>query len=269
MFENRMEKSKKLDQAPKKGTSLISCLKPKSHIAEQYRTIRTNIQFSMVDQEVKSIVMTSSEPWEGKSTTSANLAAVFANQGQRVLLVDADLRKPTVHQTFNLDNNTGLTSLIASPDMSLQDCVDPIKGTGLYVMTSGSIPPNPTELLGSHRMEKVMKLLHEEFDMVIYDMPPVNAVTDAQILAAKVDGVVVVVRPGVAEKAAVLHAKELLDRVQANVLGVVLNGVEPSPDRAYSYYGYGDSEQSDKVEKPLPTRSEKNLFKNGGKPLEE
>lgn len=239
MFKKKTKKFELLDAAQRKGMSLISYVKPKSLIAEQYRTIRTNIQFSMIDKKVKSIVMTSSGPWEGKSTTSANLASVFANQGQRVLLVDADLRKPTVHRTFGLDNRAGLTTLVTTPEMDMSDCIELVGGTNVYALTSGPIPPNPAELLGSQRMEAIMEELEKAFDIIIYDMPPVVSVTDAQILASKVDGVVVVVRQGVAHKEAVVHAKELLDKVQANVLGVVFNGVDPKKDRSYSYYGYG------------------------------
>ena len=227
----------KLDSQQRKGLSLISKLRPKSVIAEQYRTIRTNIQFSMIDRDVKSIVMTSSGPWEGKSTTSANLASVFTDQGKWVLLVDADLRKPTVQRTFGLSNIVGLTTLLSSPEQELTEVIQQVTGTDLYVLTSGPIPPNPSELLNSNRMNILMKRFEDMFDIIIYDMPPVTSVTDAQIMAAKADGVVFVIRHGVSHKDSVLNAKELLEMVNANILGVVFNGVEKKS--AQSYYGYG------------------------------
>ena len=237
MFGSSRKKIMKLDSQQRKGLSLISKLRPKSVIAEQYRTIRTNIQFSMIDRDVKSIVMTSSGPWEGKSTTSANLASVFTDQGKRVLLVDADLRKPTVQRTFGLSNIVGLTTLLSDPEQELAKVIQLVTGTELHVLTSGPIPPNPSELLNSNRMNILMKRFEEMFDIIIYDMPPVTSVTDAQIMAAKADGVVFVIRHGVAQKDSVLNAKELLEMVNANILGVVFNGVEKKTD--YSYYGYG------------------------------
>ena len=237
MFGSSRKKIMKLDSQQRKGLSLISKLRPKSVIAEQYRTIRTNIQFSMIDRDVKSIVMTSSGPWEGKSTTSANLASVFTDQGKRVLLVDADLRKPTVQRTFGLSNVEGLTTLLSSPEQELAEVIQLVTGTELHVLTSGPIPPNPSELLNSNRMNILMKRFEDMFDIIIYDMPPVTSVTDAQIMAAKADGVVFVIRHGVSQKDSVLNAKELLEMVNANILGVVFNGVEKKSTQ--SYYGYG------------------------------
>ncbi|WP_321381620.1 CpsD/CapB family tyrosine-protein kinase [Trichococcus shcherbakoviae] len=237
MFGSSRKKIMKLDSQQRKGLSLISKLRPKSVIAEQYRIIRTNIQFSMIDRDVKSIVMTSSGPWEGKSTTSANLASVFTDQGKWVLLVDADLRKPTVQRTFGLSNIVGLTTLLSSPEQELTEVIQQVTGTDLYVLTSGPIPPNPSELLNSNRMNILMKRFEDMFDIIIYDMPPVTSVTDAQIMAAKADGVVFVIRHGISQKDSVLNAKELLEMVNANILGVVFNGVEKKTD--YSYYGYG------------------------------
>ena len=237
MFGSNKRKIKKLDSLQRKGLSLISMMKPKSVIAEQYRTIRTNIQFSMVDQDLKSLVVTSSGPWEGKSTVSVNLASVFADQGKKVLLVDADLRKPTLQRTFGLNNSEGLTTLLTSQNKEAADVISQIEGTKLFALPSGPIPPNPSELLNSNRMNILMKRFEEMFDIIIYDMPPVTSVTDAQIMAAKADGVVLVIRHGVSQKDSVLNAKELLEMVNANILGVVFNGVEKK--NTQSYYGYG------------------------------
>ncbi|QII82428.1 CpsD/CapB family tyrosine-protein kinase [Jeotgalibaca arthritidis] len=243
MFKNKKKKIQKLDQQQKKGTTLITVTKPNSVIAEQFRTIRTNIQFSMIDKDLKTILFTSSGPYEGKSTVAANIASVFSDQGKKVCLIDADMRKPTVNKTFGLQNNLGLSSLITSRELTVNAVAQTLEEVGLDIITSGPIPPNPSELLNSNRMNEVIKELEQEYDLVLFDMPPVVSVTDAQIMATKTDGVVFVVRRGIAYTDDVKHAKELLDMVHANVLGVVFNGTEKKNDRSYSYYGYGYTDE--------------------------
>lgn len=219
--------------------SLITFTRPSSVIAEQFRTIRTNIQFSMVDQDLKTVVVTSAGPGAGKSTISANLAVTFASQGKKVLLVDADMRKPTVHKTFRLPNHDGLTTLLTEQDINISDIAHRVPTEGLFVITSGVIPPNPSELLASKRMNKLMNELEQIFDLIIFDMPPVVAVTDAQVMASKVDGTIFVIPKGLTNKDMVLKSKDLLDKVHANVIGAIFNRVEMSGDNYY-YYGEKD-----------------------------
>ncbi|WP_189244344.1 CpsD/CapB family tyrosine-protein kinase [Anoxybacillus ayderensis] len=216
--------------------SLITKTNPKSPISEQYRTIRTNIQFSVVDRPLRSIMVTSSAPAEGKSTTVANLAVVFAQQGKKVLLLDADLRKPTVHYTFRKNNYIGLTNILTKQS-SLQIAVRETDVENLFVLTSGPIPPNPAELLGSAAMEDLLAEAYEQFDIVLFDTPPVLAVTDAQILANQCDGVVLVVHSGKTEIEAAQKAKELLLAAKGKLLGVVLNQKKQKESNYYYYYG--------------------------------
>lgn len=240
IFNNRKKrKIAKLDKQQRMGTSLITVTKPNSVVAEQFRTIRTNIQFSMIDKDLKTIIFTSSGPWEGKSTVAANIAAVFADQGKKVVLIDADMRKPTVYRTFNIQNVTGLSSLISTRDMKVEDVVQYVEDADLDIISSGPVPPNPSELLNSKRMNEIIKELESTYDLVLFDMPPVVSVTDAQIMATKTDGVIFVIRKGIAHTEDVKQAKELLDMVHANILGVVFNGAEKKTDRSYYYYGYG------------------------------
>jgi capsular exopolysaccharide synthesis family protein len=215
---------------------LIATLDPKSPISEQYRTIRTNIQYSSIDKELKTIMVTSSGPGEGKSTTAANLAVVFAQLGKKVLLVDADLRKPTAHRTFSVNNLFGFTTVLTK-QATLEKTVIKTEEKDLYILTSGPVPPNPAELLSSKLMEQFIEEAKELFDYVIFDTPPLLAVTDPQILANKVDGSVFVVYSGKTEIDLAKKAKELLQNAQSKLIGVVLNHKEMKDNDYYYYYG--------------------------------
>ncbi|WP_160725758.1 CpsD/CapB family tyrosine-protein kinase [Bacillus sp. USDA818B3_A] len=216
--------------------SLVTLLNSKSPVSEQYRTIRTNIQFSSVDQEIRSIMVTSAGPGEGKSTTIANLAVVFAQQGKKVLLIDADLRKPTVHYTFNQTNTFGLTTVLTK-QMTLEKVIVDTEEKNLFVLTSGPIPPNPAELLSSKAMEQFFQEALEVFDIILFDTPPLLAVTDAQILANKCEGTILVVSSGKTESDQAVKAKEMLDAAQGKLLGVVLNNKKLQNANYYYYYG--------------------------------
>lgn len=216
--------------------NIITHLEPRDPISEQYRTIRTNIQFSSVDESIQSLLVTSSAPGEGKSTTVANLAIVFAQTGKKVLLVDADLRKPTVHYTFKLHNNIGLTNVLTKQS-SLTNAANKTEVENLYVITSGPIPPNPAELLGSKAMDELLEDALSEYDLVIFDTPPVLAVTDAQILANKCNGTILVVNSGKTEIEPAMKAKELLLSSKGKLLGVVLNQKKAKDSQYYYYYG--------------------------------
>lgn len=228
---------KKMKEKKGERPSLITLTKPSSVISEQFRTIRTNIQFSMVDQNLKTLVVTSAGPGAGKSTIAANLAVTFASQRKKVLLVDADMRKPTVHKTFRLTNHDGLTTLLSGNDVQISDVAQQSPIEDLFIITSGVIPPNPSELLASNRMDRLIVELEEKFDLIIFDMPPVVAVTDAQVMASKVDGTIFVIPKGLTSKEMVLKSKDLLEKVHANVIGAIFNRVKLSGDNYYSYYG--------------------------------
>lgn len=214
---------------------LITEIYPKSPISEQYRTIRTNIQFSTVDHELRSILVTSSVPGDGKSTTVANLAVVFAQQGKKVLLIDGDLRKPTVHYTFQIPNTIGLTNVLTK-QVPLSEAIRETTINNLYVLTSGPIPPNPAEMLGSSSMKELMSEVHALFDLVLFDSPPILSVTDAQVLANLCDGSILVVKSQQTDKEAAMKAKDLLNAANAQLLGVVLNDIKEGNGNYYYYY---------------------------------
>lgn len=225
-------KTKKINSKRK----LIAKINPKSPISEQYRTIRTNIQFSSPDDDIRSFMVTSASPGEGKSTTAANLAVVFAQQGKRVLLVDGDLRKPTMHYTFQATNTMGLTNVLTR-QVRLMEAVQATDVEKLDLLSSGPIPPNPAELLSSRMMDQLLAEAYKQYDLVIFDSPPVLAVTDAQVLANQCQGTVLVIKSGETELENALKAKELLETAKAKLLGAILNNKSIKETSYYHYYG--------------------------------
>lgn len=224
---------------------LICNTDAKSLISEAYRVIRTNIQFSStVGKKLKSIIITSTIASEGKSTTISNLGVVLAQAGYKTLVLDCDFRKPVLHKIFKL-RNVGLTNCITSGENVEEFIQESNVEKNLFVLTSGVIPPNPSEILGSKEMESLISTLEQRFDYVLIDMPPVMPVTDTLVLAGKVDGVIVVVE---AERISPAFAKEMKDRLVgngANILGVILNkiNIDSSSSYGYGYYQYYGTEE--------------------------
>ena len=208
---------------------------PKAYISEAFRMLRTNLMYTNVDKQIKTILFTSSGPQEGKSTIVSNLAVAMAQTGKTVLVLDCDLRKPVQHEIFELENSAGLTKYITGY-CSLEDAIQETRLTNLHVMTSGPIPPNPAELIGSKSMERLIDQLREKYDLILIDVPPAIAVADPIILAGKCDGVIVVVRAGFTKQSALLETNELLKKAEANILGTVLN--DSSIGGGYYYKGY-------------------------------
>lgn len=225
-----------LTQLPKER-KLITHLFPKSTISEQFRMIRSNIMFSGVDHEIKKLVITSAAPSAGKSTTAANIAVAYAQAGKRVLLIDGDLRKPTVHYTFEIKNVFGLSNLITD-QIGIDKAVQNTQVENLSILASGPIPPNPSELLGSKRFKELIASFEQNFDMIIIDTPPVLAVTDAVIMSTVADGTILVTDVETNNKQHLVKAKEVLQKSDANILGIVLNNVEKSSKDDYYYYEY-------------------------------
>ncbi len=209
--------------------------KPKSVAAEAYRSLRTNIQYSSFDKEYKTIVVTSSNPGEGKSITAGNLALTLAEGEAKVLLVDCDMRKPSVHKNFRVTNTHGLSDVLLQKK-KVMDVAHNYKGN-LYIVTAGKIPPNPAEMLASKSMTLFLEEMKNHFDYIVLDTPPVHAVADPQILSTKADGTLFVVRAGVTKKDDVQSSISTLKKVNADIIGTVLHAVENSKNKYYYYYG--------------------------------
>jgi capsular exopolysaccharide synthesis family protein len=219
------------------SSDLFIMQNPRAPVSEAFRALRTNLAFSGLNHAIRGLVITSISPSEGKSTVAANLAVVMAQSGKQVILVDADLRRPSVHKMFGLHNVGGLTDiLLTQGDLltGLQSSVVP----NLQVLTSGPLPPNPAELLSSERIKTLIDALQQSADIVIFDTPPMGALTDAVVLAAQVDATLLVVRAGSTRPNVVAKGLETLRKVGARPLGVVLNMVDVGSLRDYSYYYY-------------------------------
>ena len=229
---------------------LAPLLYPRSGVAEAYRSLRTNIEFASIDAPIRTLLVTSSVPGEGKTTTASNVAIVFAQAGRRVLLVDADLRKPGVHRAFDVPNTHGLTSLLRDEQVDLGAIAQRTELDNLRLLTTGPLPPNPAELLGSQRMRATLDRLQADHDLVILDSPPLQAVTDAAIVSSFVDGTLFVIDAARSRQGAVRQGREALAKAGANVLGAVLNRVPAGAHSDYaSYYG-GPRESEQAVEQP-------------------
>lgn len=216
----------------------ITAIKPRTPIAEAFRSLRTNIQYASVDHPIRTLLVTSPSPKDGKSTVASNLATVMAQSGKQVVLIDADMRRPSLHSKLRLSNRSGLSDLFVQSNGQIPASLRETKVPGLGLVTSGALPPNPAELVGSEKMGDIMRQMLTHVDMVVVDTPPVMAVTDAAILAPKVDGVLLVFRPGGTKIAAAKQTVETLARGGANVLGIVLNGVGKRGARYYYYKNY-------------------------------
>ncbi len=235
---------------------LATLLYPRSPAAEGFRHLRTGIEFASNDTGLKLLLVTSAMPGDGKTTCAANLAVAFAQAGHSVCLVDADLRKPALHEVFGLPNLTGLSDLLRGDESTFEAATHPTEVTGLRILTSGLVPPNPAELVASPRMRAVLASITGEVDLVILDSPPLQAVTDAAILASLAGGTILVAAAGKTRRALIVRARDTLARVGANVLGTALNGIDErdGKDAAFgyfSYYGAPDTREAPTAARPV------------------
>ncbi|PYE48455.1 CpsD/CapB family tyrosine-protein kinase [Paenibacillus barcinonensis] len=214
--------------------SLVTMANPRSNSSEAYRKLRTNIQFSSIDNQIQTVMIASASSGEGKTTTIGNLAVTYAQEGKKVLLVDTDLRKPAVHLMFNVPNHIGLTSVLSS-QYKVTEVLRETGVEGLHVLSSGPIPPNPSEMIGSRKMTALLEDLKQDYDVILFDTPPVLTVTDALIISSLCDGVILVVSAGKVKKDLVKKAKAHLEHVNARILGAVLNNVQTPKSRNVSY----------------------------------
>jgi len=216
---------------------LITHFAPKSPISEAYRSLRTSIQYAKADNPLKTIVVTSPGPQEGKSTTVANLAITIAQMGTKTLLVDTDLRRPVLHSIFNLSRSKGISNYLVGK-IELEQVIFKTEIDNLYLMPCGTLPPNPSELLGSKAMKHCVSKLKEQFDVILFDSPPIMAVTDAAVLSSEVDGVIVVVKAGQTDRNAVLRSFDILRNIHNRILGALLNVVNVEGVYGSYYYYY-------------------------------
>lgn len=238
----KMNRKQKNNEAagPRK---IVVATQPQSAASEQFRTIRTNIMYSSIDQPIRSVLFTSATPGAGKSTVVANMAIAYAQAGKKTLLLDADLRRPTSHYTFEVLNQKGLSTAIVK-EVPLETLIRSTEFEKLDLITSGPIPPNPSELLSSRRMEQFMNDLAIHYEMIIIDSPPLLSVTDAQLLSKRSDGVVLVTNVEDNNRDQLLEAKDLLYKADANIIGLVLNNRDMKQGASGQYYYYRAASES-------------------------
>jgi capsular exopolysaccharide synthesis family protein len=220
---------------------LITLTNPRSPAAEAYRTLRTNLYFSSLDQALETLVVTSAAPGDGKSTTLGNLAVTMAQSEKRTILVDADLRRPALHKLFDVSNSQGLTTMAVEDSALAEPPLSPTGVENLWLLPSGPLPPNPAEILGSRRMEDIIAALKARADLILFDAPPVIAVTDAAVLGTKTDAVLLIVRAGKTRREHALRARELLEKAKVRLVGAVLNNAPL--DRAMGGYYAADGDE--------------------------
>ena len=219
---------------------ITSLEKPQSNISEAYRTIRTGIEFSNLDKDLKIICITSSKKDEGKTTVLSNLGVSFAKIDKKVLLIDADLRNPSISKMFDTSNTQGIMDILLGK-RNIQDCVKKTKQENLYILTGGTIPPNPAEVLSSKKMSEFIESIKDEYDYIFIDSPPVGVVSDASIISAYSDGVIFVVGANEVDSNLAKIAKERLDSVKANIVGVILNKFKTNTNSEYYNYSYNEN----------------------------
>jgi len=228
---------------------LATLINPRSGVAEAYRALRTNIEFASVDSPIRTLVVTSSRPHEGKTVTASNLAVAFAQADRRTILVDADLRKPGVHLMFGIPNEDGLTSMLRDEKVGVAAIAHATEQANLRIVTTGPLPPNPAELLGSQRMHRAVDRLKAEAEIVIFDTPPVQVVVDAVVMSSYLEATVLVVDVGRSRRGALRQSGEALARANAKLLGVILNripGVSRASDHGYYHEDVVDAAQVEK-----------------------
>ena len=248
MHHQNKRSHEKVTEKPSKGGTdfrrrLITYEDPKSPVSESYRSLRTNITYVSADKTIKSILVSSPQPGEGKSTTVANLAIAFAQLRKRTLLIDADLRKPVQHNVFDHPRGPGLAEYLIGEITDFNSIIRQTKVENLSLVSAGGLPPNPSELLGSDRMGKLVDKLEQEWDIILFDSPPIVAVTDSSMISAEIDALVLVVKAGQTDRAAVDRALDTISNVRSPLIGAILNGANPETlagkySYYYSYYNY-------------------------------
>ena len=226
--------------------SPVTSVGPRTPPSDAYRALRANIHFASVDRPLKKLLITSAMPGEGKSTIAVNLSISISQNERRTILLDCDFRRPNIHKTIGVANRRGLSHLLASQELSLDDSLQSTAMPNLRVLSIGELPPNPTELLSSEKMQHILQLLSEQSDMLVVDTPPITAVTDAAVLASRMDGILLIIKPGVTRIHTARQTIEQLRRAKANLLGVVLNAVDTRRDGYYSNYYYQHYHYSEK-----------------------